>query len=73
MNETAIAERDGRSRMLGVRFQGILTGRRKRRMDSRRDVLGCSRLEKNGSTTSKEKTATTELKTAFPGTDKETE
>jgi hypothetical protein len=35
-------------------------------MDSRRDVLGCSRKEKNGSTTSKKKTATTKLKTPFP-------
>ena len=32
---------------------------RNRQADSRRDVLGCSRKEKNGSTTSKTKTVTT--------------
>jgi hypothetical protein len=43
-----------------------LTGRREWRMDSRRDVLGCSRKEKNGATTSKRKTVTTNPKTRFP-------
>ena len=32
---------------------------RNRHSDSRRDVLGCSRMEKNGSRTSKTKTVTT--------------
>ena len=36
-----------------------LDGCRQRQTHSRRDVLGCSRKEKNGSTTSKNKTVTT--------------